>query len=107
MGLRLAEGIDLTRLAALGGALDENRTGALEADGLVRRDGNRLAATPQGMVTPEKLTVSVQWPYGYDVDELPEGWTRGGPGLATYEDPALATQPTFSLTGSAAPVPGP
>ena len=59
MGLRLAEGIDLTRLAALGGALDENRTGALEADGLVRRDGNRLAATPRGRLVLNRLILDL------------------------------------------------
>ncbi|SEB69228.1 Protein of unknown function [Nocardioides exalbidus] len=62
----------------------------------------RLDATPQGMVTPEALKVTVQWPDGYDVDALPEGWTRSGAGLATYDSPGLVTQPSFTLTGSAA-----
>lgn len=62
----------------------------------------RLDATPQGMVDPQALKVSVQWPKGYDVDELPEGWTRSGPGRAAYDNPGLVTQPSFSITGSTA-----
>lgn len=62
----------------------------------------RLAATPQGMVVPEALDVTVHWPEGYDVGELPEGWTRTGPGVAAYADPGLVTQPSFSVTGSTA-----
>jgi oxygen-independent coproporphyrinogen-3 oxidase len=59
MGLRLAEGIDLARLAELGCALDENRTAALEADGLIRRDGNRLAATPRGRLVLNRLILDL------------------------------------------------
>ena len=36
------------------------------------------------------------------VHALPEGWTRSGAGLATYDSPGLVTQPSFTLTGSAA-----
>lgn len=61
----------------------------------------RLAATPQGMVVPQATSVTVHWPEGYDVDELPEGWVRTRPGVAAYADPGLVTQPTFSVTGSA------
>ncbi len=67
----------------------------------------RLDATPQGLVIPQALTVSVRWPEGYDVGELPEGWTRTGPGRAAYEDPGLVTQPSFSITGSATAGPTP
>ena len=67
----------------------------------------RLDATPQGLVTPEALTVTVHWPDGYDVGELPEGWTRTRPGVASYVDPGLVTQPSFSITGSAAPATAP
>ena len=49
MGLRLADGIDLSRFAAIGGsALDEDRLDALESDGLITRNGSRVAATTQG-----------------------------------------------------------
>jgi putative oxygen-independent coproporphyrinogen III oxidase len=50
MGLRLKEGVDPTRYAALTGRpLDEIRIRALEADGLLaRRSGSRLAVTPEG-----------------------------------------------------------
>jgi oxygen-independent coproporphyrinogen-3 oxidase len=59
MGLRLAEGIDLARLAELGGAIDEKRIAALEADGLVTRDGNRLAATPRGRLLLNRLILEL------------------------------------------------
>jgi putative oxygen-independent coproporphyrinogen III oxidase len=59
MGLRLAEGIDLARFSALGGVLDEARLGALEADGLIRRDGTRLAATPQGRLVLNRLILEL------------------------------------------------
>lgn len=61
----------------------------------------RLDATPQGLVVPEAVTVDVRWPEGYEVGELPDGWTRTGPGRASYADPGLVTQPRFSVTGSA------
>ncbi len=86
----------------------ETRTAVLEyvvpaaADAL--DDGTltyHLDATPQGMVIPEAVSVTVHWPEGYDVGELPDGWTRTGPGVATYDDPGLVTQPSFSITGSA------
>ncbi|MFL5082413.1 MAG: coproporphyrinogen III oxidase, partial [Microvirga sp.] len=50
MGLRLREGIDPARYAALAGrALDERRIGALMGEGLIaRRIGARLAVTPAG-----------------------------------------------------------
>ncbi len=51
MSLRLTEGTDLGRHARLSGApLDPARIAALEADGLVARDGDRLACTPAGRV---------------------------------------------------------
>jgi oxygen-independent coproporphyrinogen-3 oxidase len=59
MGLRLAEGVDLARLALLGGALDETKLTALEADGLVTRDGSRLAATPQGRLVLNRLILEL------------------------------------------------
>jgi coproporphyrinogen III oxidase-like Fe-S oxidoreductase len=50
MGLRLAEGIDPARYAALKGRpLDTGRLAALTADGLVaRRDDGRIGVTPRG-----------------------------------------------------------
>jgi putative oxygen-independent coproporphyrinogen III oxidase len=60
MGLRLAEGIDLDRLAAIGGrALDETRMSALEGDGLVTRNGSRLAATPDGRLVLNRLILEL------------------------------------------------
>jgi putative oxygen-independent coproporphyrinogen III oxidase len=60
MGLRLSEGIDLTRLAALAGhALDERRLNALAQDGLIDRSGARLAATPKGRLVLDRLIVEL------------------------------------------------
>lgn len=54
MGLRLSEGIDLARVAALGGCaidkvVDQRAAGLLEAEGLIAREGTRLRATDSGM----------------------------------------------------------
>ncbi len=60
MGLRLSEGIDLARLAALAGhALDEQRLTALAQDGLIDRDGARLAATAKGRLVLDRLIVEL------------------------------------------------
>jgi putative oxygen-independent coproporphyrinogen III oxidase len=60
MGLRLAEGIDLARLAAIGGsALDEDRLVILENDGLIARNGSRLAATPEGRLVLNRLILEL------------------------------------------------
>jgi len=60
MGLRLREGIDLARLAAIGGrALDEARLSALAQDGLVHRSGERLAATAEGRLVLERLILEL------------------------------------------------
>ena len=55
MGLRLDEGVDLARIAALGGReiaaiVDEPAIAALQAQGLMTRDGNRLRVTEAGML---------------------------------------------------------
>jgi oxygen-independent coproporphyrinogen-3 oxidase len=60
MGLRLAEGIDLARFAAIGGsALDEDRLDALKSDGLIARDGSRLTATPAGRLVLNQLILEL------------------------------------------------
>jgi oxygen-independent coproporphyrinogen-3 oxidase len=60
MGLRLAEGIDLARLSAIDGReIDAKRIGALAGEGLLRRDGNRLAATPKGRLVLERLILEL------------------------------------------------
>lgn len=48
MGLRLHEGIDLARHAALGGKMDHTVLRGLADDALVRVKDDRLAATPEG-----------------------------------------------------------
>jgi putative oxygen-independent coproporphyrinogen III oxidase len=60
MGLRLAEGIDLDRLASIGGrVLDETQLSALEGDGLVARNGSRLAATQDGRLVLNRLILEL------------------------------------------------
>jgi putative oxygen-independent coproporphyrinogen III oxidase len=59
MGLRLAEGIDLARLAEIGGSVDEDRLAALEDDGLVARKGSRLAATRDGRLVLNRLILEL------------------------------------------------
>ena len=60
MGLRLSEGIDLERFAAIcGRALDEKRIASLAQDGLVARKGERLAATPKGRLVLDRLIVAL------------------------------------------------
>ncbi|OQW71483.1 MAG: coproporphyrinogen III oxidase [Proteobacteria bacterium ST_bin13] len=54
MGLRLGEGVDLARIAALGdgaidAVIDANAAATLEREGLIVRDGMRLRATDRGM----------------------------------------------------------
>lgn len=48
MAMRLTEGLDLERYAALGGELDTQTLATLEVDGLVRVEDTQLAATQQG-----------------------------------------------------------
>jgi oxygen-independent coproporphyrinogen-3 oxidase len=60
MGLRLSEGIDLARHAAIGGiALDEGRVAALQREGLLTRKGERLAATPKGRLVLNRLILEL------------------------------------------------
>jgi len=59
----------------------------------------RLDLTPQGMVIPQAVTVRVQFPKGYDVRDLPEGWQANGARSATYETPGLETSQTFEVQG--------
>jgi oxygen-independent coproporphyrinogen-3 oxidase len=50
MGMRLTQGISLSRYAALGGEVDYLTIATLETDGLVRVDGDRLMATVDGLL---------------------------------------------------------
>jgi oxygen-independent coproporphyrinogen-3 oxidase len=60
MGLRLREGIDLKRLEAIGGKGGEpKRLALLEAQGLVARDGDRLAATDRGRLVLERVILEL------------------------------------------------
>ena len=60
MGLRLSEGLDLARLAAIDGrGLDETRLSALESQGLVTCEGGRLAATPSGRLVLNRLILEL------------------------------------------------
>jgi putative oxygen-independent coproporphyrinogen III oxidase len=60
MGLRLAEGIDVARLHGIDGrVLNRARVGALQAQGLLRRDGDRVAATDAGRLVLDRLIVEL------------------------------------------------
>ena len=49
MGLRIAEGIDLDRYAALAGReIDSSKIAGMKSMGLIKRVGARLMATPDG-----------------------------------------------------------
>ncbi|MET0246022.1 MAG: radical SAM family heme chaperone HemW, partial [Sphingomonas sp.] len=58
MGLRLNEGVDLARIAALAGGsapIDDSAVALLERQGLMRRDGERLCVTDAGMPVLEAI----------------------------------------------------
>jgi putative oxygen-independent coproporphyrinogen III oxidase len=60
MGLRLAEGIDVGRLKAIGGRrLDAVRLHQLETQGLLRHGKNRLQATDAGRLVLDRLIVEL------------------------------------------------
>jgi putative oxygen-independent coproporphyrinogen III oxidase len=60
MGLRLTEGIDVTRLKAIDGRkLDDTRLRQLEAQGLVERSRDRLRATGTGRLVLDRLIVEL------------------------------------------------
>jgi putative oxygen-independent coproporphyrinogen III oxidase len=60
MGLRLAEGIDEKRLAAIDGRkLDEARLQYLQAKGLLRRTHDRLQATGKGRLVLDRMIVEL------------------------------------------------
>ena len=60
MGLRLTEGIDLAQLEAIGGrAPRQERIEALANEGLLKRDGDHLAATPAGRLVLERIILEL------------------------------------------------
>jgi putative oxygen-independent coproporphyrinogen III oxidase len=60
MGLRLAEGIDVKRLAAIDGRkLDQGRLEQLESLGLLRRSDDRVQATDAGRLLLDRLIVEL------------------------------------------------
>jgi hypothetical protein len=83
----------------------QTRTAVLEYDvpraATVDEDGGltyRLDVTPQGLVVPEAVEVTVTWPEGFTVDEdLPEDWRRQGDRTAVLSVPALESQPSYAV----------
>ena len=64
MGLRLREGVDLARIAALtakdvADIVDLAAAERLERTGLIRHDGERLAVTPRGMILLDAILAEV------------------------------------------------
>jgi len=66
----------------------------LEGGGLTYR----LDIDPQGMVRPEAVSTRVQFPEGFTVDALPEGWTSSSDRAATWSDDALDDSPRLTLS---------
>ncbi|MGF1550761.1 MAG: radical SAM family heme chaperone HemW [Sphingomonadaceae bacterium] len=64
MGLRLSEGVDLERIAALGEApaaalVDLDRIGSLAERGLLRRQGSRIAVTAEGRLLTDAILAAI------------------------------------------------
>jgi putative oxygen-independent coproporphyrinogen III oxidase len=64
MGLRLGEGVDLARIAALGGTepdalVDAPQVGLLSREGLIARAGDRLRVTERGFVLLDSILAAV------------------------------------------------
>ena len=66
------------------------------------RDGDeltyRLDLDPQGLVRPQSVSATVQFPAGFEIDSLPEGWRASGPRSATWAVDALDESPRLALT---------
>ena len=56
-----------------------------------------LALDPQGMVTPQAVSVRVRFPKGFSVDAVPAGWQTTGPREASYRTPGLETSESFEV----------
>jgi hypothetical protein len=57
-----------------------------------------LALDPQGMVNPQAVTVKVHFPKGFDVTDLPEGWTSKKTGVAVFTTDGLIESESFAVT---------
>jgi coproporphyrinogen III oxidase-like Fe-S oxidoreductase len=65
MGLRLTEGVDLSRIAALAGGtapLDTIAVARLEAQGLLALDGERLRVTEAGALLLDGILAEIVTP---------------------------------------------
>ena len=70
----------------------------LEDDGLTYR----LDVDPQGMVRPEAVSTRVQFPEGFSIDALPDGWVASGERAATWSVDALDETPRLTLRAGGA-----
>ena len=57
----------------------------------------RLDVDPQGMVTPEQVDVTVHFPKGYAVRDLPAGWTRTDRSTARWVEDGLVDSPRWEI----------
>ena len=57
----------------------------------------RLDVDPQGMVTPELVDVTVHFPKGYAVRDLPAGWTRPDRATARWVEDGLVDSPRWEI----------
>ncbi|QIK75266.1 DUF4012 domain-containing protein [Nocardioides piscis] len=58
----------------------------------------RLDADPQGMVNPQGVDVTVTWPKGFVLGDVPEDWRQVDRRTARWREPALESSPSFELT---------
>ena len=57
----------------------------------------RLDVDPQGMVSPEKVDVTVHFPRGFAVHDLPAGWTREDRSTVTWTEQGLVDSPRWEI----------
>lgn len=60
----------------------------------------KLDVDPQGLVIPEALDVTVTWPKGHRLSDLPTGWTKLDTHTAQWRDAGLVTSPRFAITAA-------
>lgn len=59
----------------------------------------RLAVDPQGMVNPQRLSVALRLPRGWEVTSLPAGW-KGEGDTVRLRDYALVDSPRWAITAA-------
>ncbi|EON22736.1 hypothetical protein CF8_3326 [Nocardioides sp. CF8] len=60
----------------------------------------KLDVDPHGLVIPEALDVTVTWPKGHRLSDLPSGWKKLDAHTAQWRDAGLVTSPRFAITAA-------